>query len=294
MKKIVIIILNYNGFEDTKNCLSTLNLLEDKSYKFETVVIDNGSKTEELKNLRTLLNKKYSGIKLITNGKNLGFAKGNNVGIKYALDKGADYIFLLNNDTLIEHNFLKNLLVLDKDISSPIVKFQEFKDKSKLMYDLGGFVNWWTGRTYHLNAYSEELEKYLTKKYIEVDYIAGCSMLIKREVFEKIGLLDEKYFIYFEDVDFCITAKKNGLEVVVDPKGMIYHKLGGSMDRWSNRAIYRNLTGNLIFIIKHLGWRIPTGLFYLSFLTAKIIMDRVKDHIKGEITKSWKGAKHKL
>jgi len=279
MKKIYIVILNYNGFADTRQCLETIFQLEDKSYQLSTLVIDNGSSIEELAMLKNFIKKYYlANLRLIENKKNLGFAKGNNVGIRYALNHGADFVLLLNNDTKIQMNFLKNLIALDMPISSPIVKFREFKEHPKFIFDLGGFVNWWTGRTYHLNAYRETVDKYKSKKYLEVEYVAGCCMLIRRDVFEKIGLLDEKYFIYFEDVDFCITAKKKGFKVVVDPQGFIYHKLGGSMDRWSSRAIYRNLLGNFIFISKHLGWRRFTGYAYLLTLTGKILFDRIRGH----------------
>lgn len=296
INKIFIIILHYNGFEDLKKCLETLPRLSVKDCQIQTLVVDNGSKPRVLADLKVFLKQNtgsnglhLQNLRLIENGRNLGFAKGNNVGIKLALNDGADYILLLNNDTKIEMNFLESLLKLDAPIASPIVKFREFKDKPKLMFDLGGFVNWWTGRTYHLNAYKEDLKGFKKRFFLEADYVAGCCMLIKREVFERIGLLDEKYFIYFEDVDFCITAKKHGFKVIVDLKSVIYHKLGGSMDRWSKRAIFHNLVGNLIFITKHLGLRRVTGYAYLFFLTAKIVRDRIIDDLR---LKNWRGARH--
>lgn len=286
MKNIYILILNYNGSKDAVKCLKTLYKLQDKSYRLTTVLIDNGSTQQQLNRLkdfisssRNIKNYQLRNLKILENKKNLGFAKGNNVGIKYALRCGADYLLLLNNDTKVEMNFLKNLLKIDAPISSPVVKFREFKESPRLIFDLGGFVNWWTGRTAHLNAYRKTYNIYKERGPIEVDYVAGCSIFVKREVFEKIGLLDEKYFIYFEDVDFCVTARKHGFGVVVDPKSVIYHKLGGSMDRWSKRAIFHNLFGNFIFISKHLGLRRITGYTYLLVLTAKIIFDRIRQNI---------------
>ena len=299
MKKIFIIILNYNGFDDTAKCLQTLYLLKNKSYILKTVIVDNGSSQVQLNKLKKFLDD-FTDIELIENGKNLGFAKGNNNGIRYALNHQADFILLLNNDTKIEMNFLKKLLFLAAPISSPVVKFREFRDKPKLIYDLGGYVNWTTGRTTHLNAYAGERKLFQDKEFIEVDYVAGCCMLVKEEVFQKIGLLDEKYFIYFEDVDFCVTAKRQGFRVIVDPKSIVYHKLGGSMDRWSKRAIFHNLFSNFIFITKHLEWRIFFGYAYLFFLTAKIVRDRIAENLLPYINRSfntkgrrkWKGAPH--
>ena len=180
---------------------------------------------------------------------------------------GADYILLLNNDTVITQNFLPRLISDDIDIISPTVKFKEQKN---LIYDYGGFVNWWTGRTTHVNRTSPH-----KSSVIPVDYVSGCCMLVKRKVFEKIGLLPEDYFFYFEDVDFCTTAIKKGFMVAVDPGTLIFHKMSGSIKRWSSQAIYRNLTGNFIFITRHLGLRAVTGYIYLTLLTAKIIKDRL-------------------
>lgn len=306
--KIFILILNYNGFADTVKCLKTLYKVKSKRYYLFTIIIDNGSKAEELQKIKSFFNdpenlKNYhlDKIKLIENKKNLGFAKGNNIGIRYALTHGASYILLLNNDTKIEMNFLEKLIEIDPAIASPVVKFREFRHSPKLMYDLGGFVNWTTGRTWHVNAYAEEFHHFQNRQPLEADYVAGCCLLVKREVFEKIGLLDEKYFIYFEDVDFCVTAKKKGYRVIVDPSSVIYHKLGGSMDRWSKRAIFHNLFSNFIFITKHLGLRRITGYSYLFILTLKIIKDRIWESLlpyPGDSyimkKKKWTGAHHNL
>ena len=302
MKNIFIIILNFNGYKDITACLTSLHHFRNNKYSLNTLIVDNGSGTDELTNLKQFLanNKKklsFLKLKLIENNKNLGFAKGNNVGLRYALEKGVDYVLLLNNDVILEMNFLANALKIKADIISPVVKFREFKDKPQLLYDLGGFVNWTTGRTTHLNTYKNEYLRYKGQKPISVDYVAGCCMLIKRQVLESIGFLDEKYFIYFEDVDYCITAKKHGFKVVVDPDSIIYHKLGGSMDRWSNRAIFHNLYSNFIFISKHLGIKKLTGYGYLSVLILKILKDRIMDSLtKSRIdildNKKWRGARH--
>uniref|UniRef100_A0A7C4QXC5 Glycosyltransferase family 2 protein n=1 Tax=candidate division CPR3 bacterium TaxID=2268181 RepID=A0A7C4QXC5_UNCC3 len=277
MKKIYIVILNYNGFSDTKRCLDSLHILQDKNYKLYILLVDNGSRNKELINLKNYI-KKFKDLRLIENKRNLGFAKGNNSAVKIALQNGADYILFLNNDTKIEMNFLRNLFKINAAISSPVIKFREFRNRGKFIYDLGGKVNWWTGRTTHFNLYKSEYAKFTNNKPISVDYVAGCCMLVVRDVFEKIGLFDEKYFMYFEDVDFCVTAKKHGFKVKVDPTSLIYHKLGGSIGRWSKMAIFHNLSSNFIFISKHLGLRRITGYSYLFILTIKIIIDFIKDN----------------
>ena len=297
MKNIFILILYYNGSRDLSECLPTLKWLKSKKYSLHTVVIDNASNAQEKKKLQNLL-RAHPYIKLIENNQNFGFAGGNNVGIKYAMKRKADFVILLNNDTKIESNFVERGLKINCGILSPVVKFKEFKDKPKFIYDMGGVVNWWTGRTAHINAYRDEYLKKVKDLPKEVDYVAGCCMMIRKDVIEKIGLLEEEYFIYFEDVDYCITAKKAGFNVKVDPGATIYHKLGGSMDRWSGRAIYHNLLSNFIFINRHLGLRKITGWAYLFILAMKISRDYLFARIKGnefwKIKKMWRGARHEF
>ncbi|MDP3998539.1 MAG: glycosyltransferase family 2 protein, partial [bacterium] len=110
--------------------------------------------------------------------------------------------------------------------------------------------------------------------YHPLTYLSGCCLAIKRQVFEKIGLFDEKYFLYFEDLDFCLRAKKAGFKIALEPKVVIFHKLGGSAGRWSKTAIFHNLRSNFIFITKHLGWRRPIGYLYLTALSIKIMIDK--------------------
>lgn len=271
MKKVYIVILNYNGFADTEKCLKTLHILADKGYKLTTFLVDNGSKREEIKKLKSFITSpqnrktfKLKNIRLIENKKNLGFAGGMNNGIREALkDKSCEYVLILNNDTILPSNLLTVLDDTGVDIISPVIKF---KWNGKWIYDYGGKINWWTGRTTHLES-SKIIDK--------IDYISGCCMLVKREVFEKIGLFDESYFFYFEDVDFCVRARKAGFTIAVNPNINIEHKLGGSIGRWSNKAIYYNLTANAIFIRKNLGLRWPLGYLYLTLLAVKIIINKL-------------------
>ena len=287
MIKVFAVILNYNGFADTKKCLQSLHKLKGKNYRLRVVVVDNGSRDYQKKLLLNYLKKTewgskiaLDGIQFIENSKNLGFAAGNNLGIRFSLKKGADYVLILNNDTVMEMNILDKLFDINAHISSPAVKFRESKKSHRFIYDLGGYVNWWTGRTEHNNVSGNDYQIYAEKKEIAVDYVSGCSMLIKKQVFKKIGLFDENYFFYFEDVDFCIRAGNQGLSVIVCPGAVIYHKLAGSIKRWSNKAICANLTGNFVFITKHLGLRRITGYVYLFALTCKIIFDRLISKMK--------------
>ena len=162
---------------------------------------------------------------------------------------------------------LKNLssfLINDEKLGiiAPIIKFK--RDK-KTVYDYGGNLNWWLGRPKH-----QEKTQFFKHKLIFPEYVSGCCMLIKKEVFDKIGFFDEKFFLNFEDVDFCLRAQKAGFKLVINPQAVILHNLNEQRS-WFKK--YHLLTSNLIFINKYIvWWRRPIALFYWVFLTVKLFL----------------------
>jgi GT2 family glycosyltransferase len=256
--KTAILILHYKNKEDTLKCLESVNKLQGH-FPIKIILINN-DKNWNLKN---------RDLEIINNKENLGFAKGINIGIRYALkDKDVGYILILNNDTVVPKNLLAVLLKEKPDIVSPVIKFKSIDDR--WVYDYGGKIDMWTGRTTHIE--SEILNNKLGR---DIDYVSGCCMLVKKEVFEKIGLFDERFFFYFEDADFCLRAKKEGFKITVNTSVCVFHKLGGSIGRWSKKAILYNLKNNFLFINKNLEWRKITGFFYLLILSAKIFINYV-------------------
>jgi len=198
-------------------------------------------------------------------------------------------VLLLNQDTKVEKDFLSPLLENPADIVGPVIKFRR---QERWIYDFGGKMEWWGNRHYEIqNSKSKSplrgipsecqnkfkiknskikniLWKYLawwqanpvidgeviaSSKWREIDYISGCAMMIKRRVFEKIGLFDERYFLYFEDADFCLRAKKAGFKIAVDPKSMVIHKLkeGKKKPLWQRWQLVKS---NLIFINRWICW----------------------------------------
>jgi len=239
VKKIYVIIPKFNGEKEIRECLKSLQLIKlPENWEMRTEVVDN-------------------------NKKNLGFAGGVNVGIKDALKNGAEAVLLLNQDTLVKKDFLGPLLENQAEIVSPVIKF---KREGKWVYDFGGRINWWLGRATHA-----EFSNYQIAKLPIIDYLSGCAMLIRRPVFEKIGLLDERYFLYFEDADFCLRAKKAGFRIAVEPRSVILHKLSPTTKKplWQNLHLLRS---NLIFINRWIFWcRRPIAWFYWFFLCLKIL-----------------------
>jgi len=239
MKKVFLILLNWNSAKTTVDCLESLKKINLGNFELEMVVADNGSTDGSQKVLRSAIAKELGQgftFTLIENKKNLGFAEGNNVGIRYALEKEADYVCLLNNDTRVSADFLLQLVkVAEKDDQIGIVggkiyfeKGCEFhKDRykkeelGKVIWYAGGKIDWKNVYPIHVGVDEVDVGQYDQQK--ETEYVNGCLMLIKKEVFNKIGLLDSKYFAYFEENDFCQKAKKAGFKLIYTPKSIIWH-----------------------------------------------------------------------
>jgi len=209
--KIFIIVLNYNGKDVVKNCLTSVFKIDYPD--FEVVVVDNNSTDGSFE----LAKAGFSKANFIKNEENLGYAAGNNVGIRFALERMADYVLLLNNDTEVEKDFLTKLVEVEgKDekigIASPVI----FDGHSRQVWFSGGEINWLTMKTQHS-------QKVLTEDYRETGLITGCAMLVRAAVFNEIGLLDEDFFLYYEDADFSLRAKKAGFKNIVVSGSWVYH-----------------------------------------------------------------------
>ncbi len=299
MKPLVyIILLNWNGLTDTLECLESLRKIDYLNYK--VVVVDNGSKNNEAEEIK----KNYSGVYLIKNKENKGFAEGNNIGIKLALERKADYILLLNNDTVVSPNFLTILVDFAQRIQNigavgPKILYY---DSNKIWFN-GGELWWWIGFAKHLERLKEN-EKSSINEPLEVDYITGCAMLMKRETIEKVGLLDPVYFVNFEDLDWCWRAKKLGYKHFVVPKSIIWHKVSVSLGKrgtqkigkfgayyYARNAIIfakKNLSGirKFLFLISQYTFRLPLNLILCTNNEAR------KNYLKGLIA-GFKNGKEK-
>lgn len=247
MKKFAIIIVNYNSSIDVIECLSSLGKFNKRL--FDIFVVDNNSKKEDLFKLEKEIS---SDINLIKSNINLGFAGGNNLAIKKVLESNYEYVFLLNPDTIISDESFFNV-ILDQlykdnpDILGPMIRY--YPDKNKI-YFAGGFVNKFTGLTLMKNK-KMNYNSYYNKNNFECDFITGCAMIIKRDVFKKIGYLPEEYFLYFEETDFCLKAKQKGLKVLFTPKTYIYHKVSTSIRYMSNTYVFYMIRNFRIFAKKY-------------------------------------------
>ena len=239
-KKVYIILLNWNGKEDTLECIESLKKIDYEDYKI--IVVDNGSEDDSVLEIR----KQYPEIKIIENKKNLGFAGGNNVGIRYALENGADYVLLINNDTTVEKDFLRELVKvgeLNKSNGLLGPKTNYHSEQNRIWF-AGGKVNWLKNKGTHLGL--DEIDSRQYDEIKKVDYLTGCCLLIKKEVIEKIGILAEDYFLYYEDTDFSLRAKNVGYDCVYVPKAKIYHKVSRSTSPGSSSYIYYHVRNGLV------------------------------------------------
>ena len=238
-----IVVLHYGDVGLTRKCLNSLS--KEKSNFGEIVLVNNDSNIVLSSSAFPLIQQK---LHIINNKKNLGFSAGVNVGVKFALSKGADKILILNNDTKILKPILKTLVaILDSDksigIVSPAIQFELNK---KNIFDVGGKINKFFLRTSH-----DEVLSVNGLKSREVKYVSGAAMLIKKEVFKKIGFFDERFFLYYEDVDFCLRAQKKGFKIIVDPEAVILHSLSKTIGKVSPLGVYYQTKSALVFANKY-------------------------------------------
>ncbi len=241
---LCVIILNYNRPQDTQKCIQFI-----KKSDFPTgskIIIVNNSQDPAIK-LKLEKTKKID--KLIQSPRNLGFAKGNNLGIKYALIKyQAKKILIINPDVIVPKIFFSPLIKsLDRlphaGLIAPAHKHQQ---KDKFFYGLGGSIDWKIAKCTHTNKTKINFKK--NRKY---DFVSFACVLIKRKVFKKIGLLDERYFMYLEDVDYCLKAQKYGFDCYINPNIIVQHKTSSSFPRPTAKLKY-SFISSIKFINKHL------------------------------------------
>lgn len=215
--KIAILILNFNGYEDTLECLESIQML---SYpNFQTILIDNASQNRSVEILRS----RYPEIPLLESEENLGFAGGNNLGIQWALDHGADWILLLNNDTVVANDFLEHLITGTQEKPNGGIfgaKILQYHKKDRIDH-LGGY---WSPRQAEFICPNSGEKDHPFFEMKEADYVCGAAMLIKKEVIESVGVLEPRFFLFWEETDYCYRAKRAGFEVWTVPRAEIWHK----------------------------------------------------------------------
>ena len=281
--KVFIIIVNYNCKQYIIDCLNSIELLSTKYCLLNTIVVDNASFGNSIQ----LIKQKFPKVKIIQNNRNLGFGKANNIGIKYALRHKADFILLLNPDTKVnlDKNFLSKLIKIAKQdkkigILGPCLKH---KTNGKIFYDYGGILNLKLARAWHINK--NKRLKIKNKKLINRDFISGACMLIKKQVFSKNVFFDSHYFLYLEDVDFCLQTRKAGFSIGLAPSAEIYHYGGASSSDY--KKIFYSLISSWILTFKWTPFIYkPISLIYNSLFYPYLLINWSLKRVKRIFFKS--------
>ncbi|MBI2268183.1 MAG: glycosyltransferase family 2 protein [Candidatus Blackburnbacteria bacterium] len=273
MIKVFAVILNWNRKQDTIECLESIKKLTISGFQFSVVVVDNGSMDGSWEVLQSIKLPRID-YHFIENKENLGYAGGNNVGMKYALDAGADYVLVLNNDTIVSRDLVANFLNAAEEhkevgIFSPKIYFApgfEFHQE-RYKKDETGRVIWYAGGKFDwknilgTNRGVDEVDKGQYNKRIKIDFATGACMFIRRELLEAVGLFDEKYFLYLEDVDLSSRAKRHNWKILYLPKAQLWHKVSRSSGIGSQLNDYYITRNRLLFGRRYASFRAKIALF---------------------------------
>lgn len=300
LPKVSVIILNWNGWKDTIECLESLYQINYPNYN--VIVVDNHSEDDSINKIKDYCNGKLKveskffkyklenkpikileyfkdetedsklidefkkasydiNLILIKNNENYGFAEGNNIGIRFILKNlDSDYILLLNNDTVVNSTFLDDLIEVAENSSVGIVgsTIYYYSHPNKIQ-SAGAYFSWKKGKGNLLRA--NEIDDYKLWDSLQVDYVSGCCLLTKKDIFLKCGLLDPEYFAYWEEVDFCMRAKKEGFNVVHAPKSKVWHKVSSSSKKI--KGLYGYYISRNMFLFMH---KNASKIQFFSFL----------------------------
>lgn len=274
--KVFIILVNWNGWRDTVECLHSLRkLLYANS---SVIVVDNGSTDESVKEITS----RFPGVTLIESKENKGFAGGNNVGIVYAIEHQADYVWLLNNDAVVDEYALTALVDRMEEhegmgiCGSKLVYY----DQRDIIQALGGgSYNKWLGITRNI-AQNKPADIKVDRNQVEerLEYIVGASMLVSNKFINEAGLLCEEYFLYYEELDWAMRAGEK-FSLGFAPQSVVYHKEGSStggnqlhLNDKSEQSDYYQLKNRLKFTYKFFPFCLPS--VYLTVIYA--VFNRMK------------------
>jgi len=249
--RVAVIVLNWNGWKDTLECLESLRHLDYPAFK--TILVDNGSTNDSVARIEEWRKGRMDEAELtiIRTRENLGFAGGNNVGIRHALDAGFDFIWLLNNDTIVDERSLMELVRVartDEMIGAvgSLVLFHRTPDR----INSAGICVARFGRRARLLGLNRNKGEAEFLKRRKVDAVSGCSMLLRARALSEIGLLDERYFLYLEEVDLCTRLRQKEFCCYVVPESIIWHKQWGSIQPYPELADYYLSRSQVLYIKK--------------------------------------------
>lgn len=263
---VAIVVLNWNNARDTVSCLDSLARLDYPNPWI--IVVDNGSTDDSVARIRA----RFPAVTIIETGANLGYAGGNNVGIRHALAAGAEAVCILNNDVIVEPGFLDPLLAAlqsgpDVGIVTPLVA--EGTGDGGRVWALGSTVNRRTAEVTRQYA-GEPVDAWRWCEPFAVEIASGAAMLVRREVFKRVGLMDEDFFLYFEEVDWCLKVRQAGYRILAVPASVVWHKVSATLGTTSPVIDYYMLRNHLRLIGRH--WRGPQRIALLARIVLRNLL----------------------
>ncbi len=237
MDTIAVILVNYNNDDLTEDCIKSIYQCDDRP---TIILVDNSSKVFDVERFS-----KYQDVVIIKSKENLGFAGGNNLGIRYALKNGFDYICILNNDTVIDNSIFKELLKCASSTCIAVPKMYYYSDKNKIWF-AGGYYNRFKGEAFHIGL--NEIDHGQYDEIRDISFASGCCMMIHKSIIKTIGMLSEEYFMYYEDVDYCLKCQRAGIRIRYVPTAKLWHRIGSTAGTKSVLSSYYR-TRNRYYII---------------------------------------------
>jgi GT2 family glycosyltransferase len=299
-----IIILNWNGLDDTRECLQSLRNLTYQNVRVH--VVDNASDKGEA----DIIEKEFPEVHLLRQSENLGFCGGCNVGMKAAMGNGADFIMLLNNDTIASPDLIENLLrALDTlehpGAVSPLIT--HYPDKDKVWFSEAKWrADWKSATVGFCLAREERYEELKIMPPYKSEFACGCCLMVAADVIREIGLFDERYFAFFDEAEWCARMHRAGHKSYVIPSAVVHHKVGGSVPNlilrylmmrnallWmsENLSLRRKIKAFPV-LLKHLSWNLlnlagvlPPSKRYFSKAASRAVVLGWKDYILGRFGK---------
>ncbi|WP_395143690.1 glycosyltransferase family 2 protein [Armatimonas sp.] len=259
--KIAIVVVCYNGVADTRECLESLRALTYPNYF--TVLVDNAS----LDSTAEIVRAQFPDVTVIVSPQNTGFTGGNQTGVRAAIQRGADFLFLLNPDTTVAPDLLERLLEAWEEHPNlgALGPLMLHSDAPETIWSAGGLLNG-RGQVTHLHQGEPIPDK---QTYQSCEFVSGCGLLLSRSVFEHVGFFDERFFLYFEESDLCIRIRKMGYEVGTAYSARLWHKVSRSTGIDSPLTLYYMRRNQLLYLQKH---GTSLGLFAAFVDSVRLLM----------------------
>lgn len=246
---VYIVVLNWNGWRDTMDCIASLNGLTYPHHRI--VIVDNASTDDSVQRIQEAC-LAHPQIDLVTSDKNLGYAGGNNTGIRHALQRDAAFVWILNNDTIVDPDALTKLVeaMSDHTIAAAGSKIFYYDVQPDTIWFAGSKLDTRTGMTSHEGGNQPDGSQFGIDH--DTEFLSGCSMLVRAEPLRSVGLLDERLFLYYEESDFCARLQAQGLRVRQVQSSLVWHKCSQSVIRIGPSRQYYFSRNRLLFMRQHL------------------------------------------